>query len=99
MPTMVTTAPTPMMRPSAVNVERNLFRESARRATLMMTNVFMARQGSDYDYCCCHCSFAWCESRTGPLNAVLSRLVPRFDQDSKIKINYGVRRLSEVVAH
>ena len=38
MPTSATTAPTPMISPKAVKLDRSLFRASARRATLIMVH-------------------------------------------------------------
>src|SRR5213593_1809125 len=43
MPTMVITAPTPMMMPSAVNPERILFLFNARRATWSVVKLVMRR--------------------------------------------------------
>src|SRR5262245_37519419 len=38
-PTRVTTAPTPIIRPRAVRLERSLLRDKARRATFKMVNM------------------------------------------------------------
>ena len=41
MPTMAMTAPTPMMMPSAVSVERSLLRRNARKAMRSVASGFM----------------------------------------------------------